>query len=114
MSKYINIVIIFQSNFHKGLETNILQAGTLCTYIAIEMGLPGYKGKGQGQTKVKNKIFHNSNLSSTNSVTMFVFRKDTNVYGSKTFIFCTLYNLYKFKMAANMLKTTYYNLNVHT
>ena len=30
------------------------------------------------------------------------------------FIFCTLYNLHKFKMAANMLKTAYYNFNVHT
>ena len=30
------------------------------------------------------------------------------------FTFCTLYNLHKFKMAANMLKTDYYNFNVHT
>ena len=28
------------------------------------------------------------------------------------FIFCTLYNLHKFKMAANTLKTDYYNFNV--
>ena len=30
------------------------------------------------------------------------------------FIICTLYNLHKFKMAASMLKTDYYNFNVHT
>ena len=29
------------------------------------------------------------------------------------FIFCTLYNLHKFKMAANMLNTDYYNFSVH-
>ena len=30
------------------------------------------------------------------------------------FIFCTLYNLHKLNMAANMLKTDYYTFNVHT
>ena len=46
---------------------------------------------------------------------MFVFRKVTgDVYGCKLyFIFFSLYNLHTFKMAANMLKTYYYNFNVH-
>ena len=30
------------------------------------------------------------------------------------FILCTLYNLHKLKIAANMLKISYYNFNVHT
>ena len=53
MSKYINIVILYQSHFHKGSETNISARDTLCKNKTFEMGLPGFKG--QGQAKVKNQ-----------------------------------------------------------
>ena len=49
MSKNINIVILYQNNFHKGSKTNVLQTDTLWAYTTSEMGLPGFKGKGQGQ-----------------------------------------------------------------
>ena len=77
--------------------------------------MPGFNGLGQVQTKVKNRIFHNSNLSSTNTITMFVFRKVAgDFYCCKTllYIFCTLYNWHEFKMTANMLNTNYYYFNV--
>ena len=48
---------------------------------------------------------------------MYVFRKVTgNVYVRKKvcFIFRTLYNLHKLKMAGKKLKTNYYNFSVHT
>ena len=57
----------------------------------FEVGLPGYKGQGQGLTEIKNKIFHNSNLSSTNNVTMFVFCKVTGDFHGYTTQFFILY-----------------------
>ena len=53
MSKYINIVILYHSHFHKGSKTNISHTYTLWTYATSEMGLPGLKG--QGQTKIKRQ-----------------------------------------------------------
>ena len=56
MSKYVNIVILYQSHFHKGSKTNVLHTNTLWTYTTSEMGLPGFEGKDQGQTNVKRQI----------------------------------------------------------
>ena len=55
MSKYINIVILYQSHIHKGSKTNILQTDTLWIHTISEVGLPGYRGHGQGQMKVKRQ-----------------------------------------------------------
>ena len=57
MSKYINIVILYHSNFHKGSK-NSLHIDTLRIYKTSEKRLPRFKGHGQGQTKVKK--VHNS------------------------------------------------------
>ena len=80
-----------------------------------EMGLPGFEGQRQSQAKLKKtKYFIIPILSSSNTITMFVFRKVIFMAGKLYFICFTSYNLHKFKMAANMLKTNYYNFNVHT
>ena len=55
MNKYVNIVILYRSHFHKGSITNILNTYKLWTYTTFEMGLPGYKGQGQGQMKIKKQ-----------------------------------------------------------
>ena len=54
MTKYKNIVILYQSQFRKGSKTNILHTDNLWTYTTIEVGLTGYKGQGQTKVKIQN------------------------------------------------------------
>ena len=77
MSKYINIVILYQSNIHKDSKTNKCFAHIyiMDIYTTYKVGLPRFQGQCQGQTQVKTKYFMIPVLSSTNTITMFVFRK---------------------------------------
>ena len=96
MSKYINIVILCQSHFHKVSITYILHIYTLWTYTTFGMGLPGCKGQGQGQMKVKRqnisefKCYH---LLTPRHCLYFGKLQETFVAAKLYFIFCTLYNL---------------------
>ena len=91
-----------------------------CTHISyghiqlLRLGCPDIRSRSDEGQK---KVFHNSNViirvnivivlvDSTNTITMFVFRKVTgNVYGCKT-LFCTLYNLHKFKNGCQYAKNS--------
>jgi len=72
----------------------------------LRWGCPDLNVKVKVRRRSKTKYFIIPILSSTNTITMFVFRKVTwDVYGCKTlFICCTLYNMHKFKMATNLQK----------
>ena len=88
MKTYINIVILYKSHFHKGSTTNNLHTYTLWTTTTFGMGLPGYKGQGQGVTKIKTKYFIIQMLSYTNSVTMYFVRlQETFMATQLNFIF---------------------------
>ena len=51
MSKYITIVILYQSHFYNGSKINILPT-EISTYTTFEMELPGYKYQDQCQIAV--------------------------------------------------------------
>ena len=56
MNKYINIIVLYQIQFHKGSKINILYTNILWIYTDFEMRLPGLKGQGQGQGQKKIEV----------------------------------------------------------